>query len=153
MSVHYPRAKKRIQQGDFTRAWREIDYILDRVPNHPQVLRTSMLLARLSGSHNKAFMYLKRAIQFTPRIPEIRIICGDYFDTLGQPSSALKQYNAAVKLSNSRQGKAVAHYKAGLVLFKMNQLQKAKQHAQKAYSFGISHPELRKKLKAAGAWN
>lgn len=152
VSVHYPRAKNMIQARDFSRAWKEIDYILTRVPNHPDVLRTSTFLTALSGNFTKTFNYFRRAIKFTPRIAETRILCGDFLDSLGQHAGALKQYEAAVILSGNPQNKGVAHYKSGQMLLKTGDLKKAKEHAQKAYELGMTDPVLRNELKAAGVW-
>ena len=101
------------------------------------------------GTNYTIFCYLERAIRFRPEDGTARLMLGTYLVKHKRRSDAAEHLDVAV--SNAGEN-ANLHYNLGLVFFDLQEYEKARQHAQKAYGLGYDLPGLRKKLERVGKW-
>lgn len=133
----------------------DIDYTLRAFPNHPRALATMIRLGereeseRPRGANYTIYCYLDRAIRFRPEDGAARLMLGTYLVRHKRRSEATEHLEAAVRNAGEN---ANLHYNLGLVLFDLQDYEKALWHAQKAYALGYDLPGLRKKLESAGKW-
>ena len=133
----------------------DIDYTLRAFPNHPRALAAMIRLGEREesekprGTNYTIFCYLERAIRFRPEDGTARLMLGTYLVKHKRRSDAAEHLDVAV--SNAGEN-ANLHYNLGLVFFDLQEYEKARQHAQKAYGLGYDLPGLRKKLERVGKW-
>jgi len=144
--------------------FRQVKYILNRIPNHYRALdfygrlyKKYPALRRLiseDAALNSARpmtpeCVFDRAIRFHPKDPTPRLLYGLFFHRIGKLKSALGQYRTAAKM---RPNWAEVHYNMGLVYLRQKDYAAARVQAKKAYALGYPLPALRNKLKKAGVW-
>lgn len=142
-------------QIDYMKAAAEFDYILRAYPNHPDALRALTELefkkrrvdrgrsVPLSSRFPPPECYFQRAISFRPKAAYLYSYYGTYLHRLGRYDLALENYRYAVELNPDN---AEAHYNLGLCYIELDELSKAREHADKAYELGFPLPGLRRKL-------
>lgn len=133
----------------------DIGYTLDHFPNHPRALAAMARLALKTKSphpHGARFSvecYFERATGFRPGDGNVRALYGAYLMAHGRDKDAIVQLEAAVE---SAPGNAGAWYNLGLLEMRRQRSKEALAAAHKAYGLGFPLPGLRRRLKAAGAW-
>lgn len=161
IGVHYTRAYENFARNSSSSnngAWGELDYVLQRVPNHPASLLLLIQLMRELPSTapdlvlklDQAKKYFQNALQIDPKQADTHVLYGMFLQidatTLSQ---AIEEYETAIQL-NPRN--ADAYYNLGLALVTRQDYEKAVIAAKKAYALGHPLPGLRNKLQAANAW-
>lgn len=159
ISRHYLRgARKQFAKRDFDYAWQELNYVFQRVPNHPDslLLLTQLMreLPRDAPDFNlklsRAQVYFKNALMVDPKQSNTHVLYGMFLQL--DPTSlndAIAEYETAIKLNPRHTD---AYYNLGLALVARQDYENALNAAKKAYALGHPLPGLRKKLQAANAW-
>jgi tetratricopeptide (TPR) repeat protein len=83
----------------------------------------------MSGDHNSAINYLKKAITANPRYSEAYTLLGNCQDCLGQDEDAVASYNQALAIDPCH---ADAWFNKGISLKKMGQTKEASQCIEKS---------------------
>ncbi len=126
----------------------DIHYTLMRFVNHYRALN-SMANWQLKngfkpgGEHFPAECYFERATTFTPNDPVLYVIWGNYLYRKKEFPRALEVYQKALSLDDNN---ADTHYSLGLLYLEMNDVERAQQHADRAYALGYPLPGLKNKL-------
>ncbi len=134
----------------------DLNYTLTMFPNHHRALysivRFSLGESRFStpDSEHRAECYLQRAIGFAPDDPAPYLLFGLYLHRLRQFDPSIEMYLRAEELSPND---ANLLYNMGLVYFDIDDFEKSRQYAERAYELGIEFPALRRKLQDVGYWN
>ncbi len=142
-----------------------LNYVMERFPNHPRGLWTLMRYNKLNGGklvddplRNGRHLYdwprtldcyFDRALRINPKDPVVRLLHGIQLHWNKQLEPALAEYQKARELGLES---SELHYNLGLLYVDMNNYALAKQEAQLAYKKGYPLPGLRSKLAAAGQW-
>jgi predicted Zn-dependent protease len=133
----------------------DISYTLLAFPNHPRALMAMSDLARRqktrkpAGSTYDVDCWFERAIRFRPDDPMVRYVLGISKLKDGVPVEAVKQLGIAEKaLPND----AMVHYNLGLAYLDLDDYDKARDEAHRAYELGAQLPGLRNLLEKAGKW-
>jgi Tfp pilus assembly protein PilF len=145
------RALRRGQTG--TDPLGDLDYTLRAVPNHPAALDAVARYFINGGSAGRywtAECYFDRAMRFKPDDGTVYLVYGVYLHRKKEFADAERQYLRALELLGES---ADAHYNIGLLYVDMDDLEKAKQHALKAYQLGYPLPGLKKRLREHGMWS
>lgn len=160
ITVHYTRAYESFARKSTNNenTWNELNYVLSRVPNHPESLLLLVQVMRELPStapeyalkFDRAKKYFQNALNIDPKQADTRVLHGMFLQidatTLSQ---AIEEYDTAIQL-NPRN--ADAYYNLGLALVTRQDYEKAVIAAKKAYALGHPLPGLRNKLQAANAW-
>jgi tetratricopeptide (TPR) repeat protein len=83
----------------------------------------------MSGDHNSAINYLKKAITANPQYSEAYTLLGNCQDCLGQDEDAVASYNQALAIDPCH---ADAWFNKGISLKKMGQTKEASQCIEKS---------------------
>jgi len=131
----------------------DLDYVLRAVPNHHRALYSVARYQLQSGTpdprYRSAECYFDRAMRFRPGDATVRLVHGIYLARKGDKAAAMKEYEAALAIDPRS---AEAHYNLGLLYLEMNDFERARAHAHKAYELGYPLQGLRRKLERAGEW-
>lgn len=133
----------------------EIDYVLNKFPNHHRALHAMMRLgekertARPRGARASVECYLYRAVTFAPEDAVSKLLYGIHLQKLGRREAALEQLTTA---NERRPDDPNIHYNLGLLYFDAKNYAKAGEHAKRAYALGFPLEGLKNKLKSVGAW-
>ncbi len=117
----------------------DISYVLRTFPNHHRALNSAAQYGLIHGDVlKKASTYsiecwFKRAKAFAPKDGMVRLIEGNYLFRRGELEAAEKSYLNSIRLN---EGNTESHYNLGLLYVKLGNIEKAKVHADKAYSLG-----------------
>lgn len=156
---HYLRgARKQFARRDFDYAWQELNYVFQRVPNHPDSLLVLTQLMRELPKNapdfnlklSRAQTYFKNALTVDPKQSNTHVLYGMFLQI--DPTSlndAITEYETAIKLNPRHTD---AYYNLGLALVERHDYENALNAAKKAYALGHPLPGLRKKLQAVNAW-
>ena len=125
----------------------DLDYVLRAVPNHHLALAALARYAPRRTPQEAHFRrtecYFWRAVTFRPDDPVPRAAYGVYLMQEGRLDDAEQQYLKALEIDDSY---AEAHYNLGLLYVRKGDLDKASQHADKAYELGFPLPGLKRKI-------
>ena len=146
---HWRPALQCMQSNRFGCAQKELQFILTWVPNHPNALIKYSELAIRMEDPKQAETHFDNAARFAPTDPMVPMLYGIHLHRSGDTAGAIKQDEKAVAADPSL---SEAHYNLGLAYLESGKLEKANEHAQKAYGLGYPLPGLRSQLKKAGAW-
>jgi tetratricopeptide (TPR) repeat protein len=131
----------------------ELIYTLRAIPNHHRALMTAIEYSLLPARKQPKPLepppecWLERAMAFSPRDPNTRVIYGIYLHRKGHLDDARKMYNEAIKLAPRL---AEAHYNLAILLVDRSEFEKAREHARVAYELGYPLQGLRQRLTALG---
>ena len=150
---HTEPARQRMDAGEHSRrVMADIDYLLNRWPNHLPGLE-ELIRYDLSGGQRyeypPVYCYFAHARQFVPDDPGVLLHQGYYYWKKGDRQRAIASYQAALTLDR---GSTDAHYSLGLLYLETSDYDKAVEHARAAYAAGYPLPGLQRKLEAAGHW-
>ncbi|MBN1378928.1 MAG: tetratricopeptide repeat protein [Gammaproteobacteria bacterium] len=153
-SYHFSPKVEGLLEGDTGPLPMDIDYVLRQIPNHYRALAAMMRFQiayprPADANYYTMDCYLERALAFTPTDPNLHMLYAVYAHKKKEYDKALKFYAEANRIGlNSME----YHYNLGLLYFDMKDYEKAREHAEKAYSQNYPLQGLRNKLKRAGKW-
>ncbi|MFP4560547.1 MAG: tetratricopeptide repeat protein [Thiohalorhabdus sp.] len=136
----------------------DLHYTLMAFPNHHKALYAMIRLhtgedgeewtshAQFSASPPPE-CFLQRAANFSPEDPEVQLLYGIYLHRLGKPETATEKYREALEIQEEF---PEAWYNLGLAYLDMEEYEKAREAARRAYQAGYPLPGLREKLAEAG---
>lgn len=134
----------------------DLDYTLRASPNHHRALIAISRLAQRQKTNQIPFMrytvdcWFERATRFRPDDTVVRGIYAQHLGRTGREAQAIEQIDAAIKAGENS---AFTQYNAGLLLLELKQYERALDQAHRAISMGLTRPELRDALQAAGKWS
>lgn len=146
---HFNADVEGLRRGQSGSVGSDIGYTLDRFPNHHRALAA---LARLAlrektpqprGAAYPVDCYFLRALSMNGRDAQVRSTYAAYLLGAKREDEALAQLEAVIE---SDPANATAHYNLGLLHFKRKDYDKARTHAQEAYSRGFPLEGLKNKL-------
>jgi tetratricopeptide (TPR) repeat protein len=147
---HIGPAVEKMQRRDYRGALGDLEFILNKFPNHPRALQ---LLADFAVNQLKrpeiAETRVQRAVDFDPSRPGTHLVVGLIKHKLGKQKEAIDSYSKAIALDPDQ---IDAHYNLGLAYVATKDYTRANEHAQRAYALGHPLPGLRDRLKQVGAW-
>lgn len=140
----------KLGRHEYKYAQADFGFMLNYFPNHPRALL--LMMDTLFQSKRPALFdqYITRAIDMFPDTPSSYVVLGIYKHRLGRYQEAIAPYEHALELKPDYSD---AHYNLALTYIELNQLEKANQHAQRAYALGYPLPGLRARLQQMKAWN
>lgn len=127
----------------------DLDYTLERFPNHHRALAA---MARLGlrarspqppGASRSIDCYFERALHLNRRDAQVRSTYAAWLLAMQREDDALEQLEAVVEADPEN---ATAHYNLGLLYLKRKNLNKARVHANQAYARGFPLEGLKNKL-------
>jgi tetratricopeptide (TPR) repeat protein len=153
-SAHFSPKVEGLLAGDTGPLPMDIDYTLRQIPNHYRALtamsRFQIMTPRPPGAKYRTVeCYFERAMAFTPGDPNIYVLYAIHLHKKKEFDEALKYYNEANRMGLDS---SEFHYNLGLLYVDTKNYEKARQHAEKAYSQGYPLPGLKNKLQRAGKW-
>ena len=131
----------------------DIDYMLRAYPNHHRALfsigRLSKQSGRLQpvGTSYSAECYYLRALEFAPDDGVVRMLYGIYLSYWEKFDKALQYHEEAVQMMPES---AEAHYNLGLLLVRIDKLERAAEAAATAYKLGYPLSGLKRQLARRG---
>jgi uncharacterized protein (TIGR02996 family) len=153
---HFPPHVEALMRGSTTSAiGGDIDYMLDKVPNHHRALLSLVRLGdkeksdRAKGTRGKIGCYFERALRFRPDDTTVRLIYATFLHKNAREPEATHQLELTAEAANDN---PFTHYNVGLIYFDLKNYDRALSQAHKAYGLGFNRPELRDQLKSAGKW-
>lgn len=153
INAHFTKNVERLIKGENGSLESDIDYTLRAIPNYHPALhsmgklhRKKNLKYKMRDTYWSADCYFKRAIYHQPGDPVTHMLYGIHLHLSKNYDNAEKLYYRALGLSP---GNAEIHYNLGLLYVATNDLEKAEQHATKAYELGYQLPGLKNKLAKA----
>lgn len=131
-----------------------LHFTLEHFPNHPKALEVLVNYAfviKQRPRHRPLVSppecYLQRAIDFAAKDPVPRSLYGIYLFRLKKYDLALAKLDGAAELNPTS---SEVSYNRGLVLFKLERFEEAREAARKAYAARYPLPGLRRMLAAKG---
>ena len=151
--VHFSENVRLLLKGDTGYLINDLEYMLNKFPNHHQALNSLTRLALREGTTRPKranadiecrFIW---AEQTQPRDAMIPVIQGVYYYRAGKPEQAKKYLEKAARLAPKN---PEVNYNLGLALYKMEDYENARSYAKKAYKGGYPLPGLRNMLEREG---
>jgi tetratricopeptide (TPR) repeat protein len=150
---HFTEDVRTLRKGASSYLIDDLEYVLNFFPNHHPALNALARLCLREGTtrprHADAdlecrFLWAKRA---QPKDAMVPVIQGVYYLRAGESQKAIEALEKAASLAPEN---PEVHYNLGLALFKLEDYERARTHARKAYRGGYPLPGLRNMLKEAG---
>lgn len=154
-SHHFNPDVERLVKGQTDEIGADIDFVLERMPNHPRALAAMVRLStkqgtnRPKGAKQTVDCYFERALGFQPDDSTVNTLAGAYLLGRGNVNGAIGQLKAAIALAPDD---GIAHYNLGLAYFEKKDYDLALAEAKRARELGIELPGLQNKLQRAGKW-
>ncbi len=155
-SFHFTRSVETLSGGATGAIGGDLDYTLNKFPNHLRALSALMRLSERTrsmkpvGAKYPVECYFDRAVRFAPNDGQVRALYGFFLIKGKRETEARFQLDAAEQLG--AEDPQIA-YNLGLAYFELKDYDKSLAFAKRAYAAGISVPGLRKKLTEAGKWH
>jgi hypothetical protein len=160
-NVHFNPEMKMLNTKRFSieRLTGEIHYTLRVFPNHPEALVAISRLERMAGGKLpqrsatvftpkiSAYCFFDRAIRFRPEDKAVRYSYAIHLHQNRKYQEALEQYRLA---ESQYEDDRIFQYNIGLLYADIKNWEKAAEHAQRAYSSGVTFAALRQRLEKAG---
>jgi tetratricopeptide (TPR) repeat protein len=150
-TYHFNSDVENLRAGRSGSVMSDLDYTLRAFPNHHRALWSVAQLELRKGrpltEFRSADCYFERALRWRPGDSTVHTIYAIFLSKRGDRDAALKRYQEAVRLAPNN---PEAHYNIGLLYIDLNQLDKAKDHAERAYALGYPLPGLRNRLNQKG---
>jgi len=133
----------------------DIDYTLNKFPNHHRALISLIRLGQKLKTHHVDGMrysiecFFDRAVYFRADDTIVRVLYSQYLDGAGRQADAIRQ----LELAATRAGDSgFSHLNIGMGFFDLKQYEKALQQAHEALRLGFSRQDLVDRLKSVGKW-
>jgi tetratricopeptide (TPR) repeat protein len=147
---HLPQGIEKMRSRHYLYAFGDFDFILRYFPNHPRALiLMGQLCERWLDPKCNMLVYFDKALQISPENEGVHLTRGVYLQKYGKLADAIESYKKALELNPDS---ANTHYNLGLAYVAQKNFDLANEHAQEAYSRGITLPGLQNKLLQAKAW-
>ncbi len=160
-NVHFNPEMKMLNTKRFPieRLTGEIHYTLRVFPNHPEALVAISRLERMAGGKLSqrsatiftpkisAYCFFDRAIRFRPEDKAVRYSYAIHLHQNRKFQEALEQYRLA---EPDYEDDRIFQYNIGLLYADIKNWEKSAEHAQRAYSAGVTFAALRQRLEKAG---
>lgn len=147
---HLQQGVDKMRSRQYSAAWSDFNFILNYFPNHPRaLLLMSDLCGKWQARQCNMDEYFDKALRRSPENAGIHLTKGIHLQKRGKLDEAIDSYKKSLEYNP---GSANTHYNLGLAYVAKKEFTLANEHAQQAYSLGISLPGLRDKLVAANAW-
>lgn len=133
----------------------DLDYTLRASPNHHRALVAMMRFGdrlkadKVQGANYLVECYFERALRFRPDDTSARLIYATFLIAKNRKDEALSHVGEVVRRAGDN---PFAHYNAGLVYIEMKEYDLALERAHVAAGMGMTRPQLRTQLEAAGRW-
>jgi hypothetical protein len=133
----------------------DLEYTLDRFPNHHRALIAVMRLSERTKSLKLEAMtypvecYFERALRFRNDDTVVRGLYALFLGRLQRRDDAARQLEIA---SNYAKDNPFAHHSIGMVYLDLQMVDKAVEQAQRASELGMGDSPLIKRLQADGKW-
>ena len=87
-----------IGSGNYSQAYQELYYVLDRIPNHPKGLQILGSLAQLTKKESIAVSYYEKALSKYPQWPLTYAQYGQFLLEIGQVDNAIEKLKRATEI-------------------------------------------------------
>ena len=150
---HFTDDVRTLRKGATSYLINDLEYVLNYFPNHHPALNALARLSLREGATRPRradadlecrFLW---AARIQPKDAMVPVIQGVYYLRLGETDKALDSLDRAASLAPDN---PEVHYNLGLALYKLEDYERARTHAIKAYQGGYPLPGLRDMLKEAG---
>mgnify|MGYP002620391300 FL=1 len=130
----------------------DLDYVLNHFPNHHPALDALVRLALRERNPEPLGMVhidcrFQQARRVVPNDGMVPMLQAQYYMQSGRQREVVALLELATGLSPHD---ANVHYNAGLLYFRLNAFEKAREHGRRAYEMGFPLPGLRSMLARAG---
>lgn len=152
---HFTPKVQNLRGGESGSIGGDLDYTLRHVPNHHQALYTTMQLALRENTSRPSNMrypmqcWFQRAEAFAPNDGIVRMIHGIYLAKTGKLGEGIELLEKGLEV---QPGHPTIHYNLGLLYFRADRFEAAREQAEAAYAKGFPLKGLRDMLKSAGHW-
>lgn len=146
---HFNADVESLRRGQSGSVGGDLGYTLERFPNHHRALTAMARLALKAkmpqppGALRSVDCYFTRALYMNGRDSRVRSTYAAYLLAVNRDDEALEQLESVMGADPDN---ATAHYNLGLLHFKRKNFDKAREHAQEAYSRGFPLEGLKNKL-------
>jgi tetratricopeptide (TPR) repeat protein len=87
-----------IREGHYEYAWQDIDYTLEKFPNHPKALLLAGLTARLQKAPLMAIPYFEKALKLYPQHAMTHAQYGSYLVEIGRVNEGISRLKKATEM-------------------------------------------------------
>jgi len=133
----------------------DIDYTLNKFPNHHRALISLIKLGQKMKTHHVDGMrysiecFFDRAVYFRADDTIVRVLYSQYLGGAGRQADAVRQLELAAKRAGDS---GFSHFNIGMGFFDLKEYEPALQQAHEAMRLGFTRPELMDRLKSVGKW-
>lgn len=132
----------------------DLDYTLQKVPNHHRALVSVMRFGERKGAGGDAMSlpiecYFERALRWRSDDVIVRMLYSQFLTKAKRRPEAIKQLEIATELAKDS---AMTHQNVGLVYLEMQEYDRALASAHLALSYNPNADKLADALKKAGKW-
>jgi tetratricopeptide (TPR) repeat protein len=115
----------------------DLNFVLQKVPNHPKALEILGSIAEYSNNPTLPFPYFKKAITLFPNHPFTLVQFGDYLERVGQTDEALSLVTKAITKDPNL---AYAYAILAKIYSRLGKRELADEANRKAQELGFSQP-------------
>lgn len=133
----------------------DLEYTLDRIPNHHRALTSLMRLAardkrvQIPHMNHRVDCYFERALVFASDDTITRTLYALHLSGTARRDEAIRQLDVASEHAGDN---PFSHFSIGLVYFDVKAYDKAAERAVRARALGLPRSELIDRLKEVGRW-
>jgi hypothetical protein len=152
---HFTSNVEALISGATGRIGQDLEYTLDRIPNHHRALMSLMRLAKrdkqmqIPAMTHPVDCYFERALTFRRDDTVVRTMFAIRLSETGRRESAEQQLDTASQFAGDN---AFSHFNIGLAYFDLGAYDKAVSSATRARDLGMPRTELIDRLRKAGKW-
>lgn len=153
MGHHLAPGIEQMRLGQYVGALAHFEFILRYYANQPQTLVALSELCdkwRAPSCDAAADHWFRKAIERNPGASQSHVVMAMHLHRKNKLDESVKYYKQAIDLAPDSVN---AHYNLGLAYTDLKKFDLANQHAQVAYSKGVTLPALRTRLQKAGKWD
>jgi Tfp pilus assembly protein PilF len=153
---HFTRSVETLTQGVSGTLGADINYTLERFPNHHRALAAMAKLAlreetaRPRDAKTTIDCYFERALRMNANDATVHSIYGGYLLAAARPDEAFYHFTVAAGVEPEN---ATVHYNLGLLYLKRKDFEQARVQAKLAYQLGFPLPGLKNRLIEAHHWD
>ncbi len=133
----------------------DLEYVLERFPNHHRALMSMFRLAprypsgHIDGMHYPVDCYFDRGVAFSRDDTVVRTLYALHMGRTGRKAEAEQQLARAASIAGDN---ALSHYSIGAAYLELGRLDLAAEHARRAQGLGYQRTDLIDRLREKGAW-
>jgi Tfp pilus assembly protein PilF len=130
-----PRVYGDVTAGRYHYALFDVDYVLERMPNHPRALQLIGTIAKLTKKPFLAVSYFKRALALYPQYALTHAQYGSYLADVGQVEAGIGELSRAIELDPKL---LASHVWLAKVYLKAGNMTLAREHSEAARRLGFN---------------